>query len=464
MKSFVITLLALCAAASPATSANKRCEVWCDNTNNPGSCTSQAKSGLGACYTCGPYKTLSSEKLCDGKCADTASDAKNCGSCGNGCGSKKICSAGKCVKSVASALPSSSLKVTSSKAGSSSSVKSISSPKASSSKAVSSVPASSVKSTSSVKSASSTKPVSSSKSTSSPKPTSSATSTLSGSTSSTSTTSSSTQICSPRGVPGRQFALLAQGGVGYKYTPPIADIVPQEPLETQSAVFNTALLACEELCKREDTCRTIHISNTTSSPYLTCGLNAEPFNNATDFTYDSTSTDPQYSWVYNVTNWLSPWRVIDDAQFETGCLPPWTEIQPLGPSGPAAIVQTCDNSTACGPYMARLAASQTTNAGNDFSLGIEQSPAVIGGVAYYLSASIKGTSGSLKLVNTADPSATQVFTPTGNWETIQMNFTGVVGQFIEFVAFDDTAFDWSIGNVLAVTQADYAAGGTCFGC
>src|ERR1700753_736243 len=101
--------------ASPASNSNSKCNNWCQNTNFPDSCVSQAKNSLGPCYECGPYKTSSDGRLCDGVCADISSDVNNCGSCENECGSKHICSNGKCVKSTtSSSLASSSTKATSS--------------------------------------------------------------------------------------------------------------------------------------------------------------------------------------------------------------------------------------------------------------------------------------------------------------------------------------------------------------
>ncbi|KAF2665330.1 hypothetical protein BT63DRAFT_428302 [Microthyrium microscopicum] len=155
MKSFAILLLALGVAASPASSkAPKQCVDFCNDSSDTDTCVSQAKKGLGQCYTCGPFKTISSEKLCDGNCVDINTDNDNCGDCEQSCGSKKTCQNGRCVKTTSAVpTPTSSVKASSSAKPSSvpasSSVKPSSAP-VSSSKAPSSVPTSSIKPTSSV--------------------------------------------------------------------------------------------------------------------------------------------------------------------------------------------------------------------------------------------------------------------------------------------------------------------------
>jgi hypothetical protein len=77
------------AAATPAAQAVNKCKTWCDNTDFPGSCRSDAANATGPCYECGPYAppqpnpSTIEPKLCDGKCTDLKHDASNCGRCGN---------------------------------------------------------------------------------------------------------------------------------------------------------------------------------------------------------------------------------------------------------------------------------------------------------------------------------------------------------------------------------------------
>jgi len=95
-----ITLLLLAVfAPAQAGPGNSDCAHWCAaNFANPGSdCTSLAAHGGGPCYICGPRKTSPTEQLCDGKCSETSSDAKNCGACGKSCPTGAACQSSSCI-------------------------------------------------------------------------------------------------------------------------------------------------------------------------------------------------------------------------------------------------------------------------------------------------------------------------------------------------------------------------------
>ena len=92
---FVFLKINLARAAPPS---NSDCVKWCaSNFANAGAtCTSQAAHATGPCFTCGPKKTITSEKLCNGVCTNTASDKDNCNSCGNTCDLGFTCCSSSC--------------------------------------------------------------------------------------------------------------------------------------------------------------------------------------------------------------------------------------------------------------------------------------------------------------------------------------------------------------------------------
>jgi hypothetical protein len=52
--------------------------------------------GTGKTKTCGPVPCQTGLTPCSGQCVDTATDATNCGSCGNACAPGDICVNGAC--------------------------------------------------------------------------------------------------------------------------------------------------------------------------------------------------------------------------------------------------------------------------------------------------------------------------------------------------------------------------------
>jgi hypothetical protein len=61
------------------------CIQWCTQNlaREALSCIGLAALGTGPCYICGPHKSSPTEQLCSGSCAQTNTDNKNCGKCGN---------------------------------------------------------------------------------------------------------------------------------------------------------------------------------------------------------------------------------------------------------------------------------------------------------------------------------------------------------------------------------------------
>ncbi|KAF2664422.1 hypothetical protein BT63DRAFT_483139 [Microthyrium microscopicum] len=99
MKSLVYLLLAVCAVATPSASpaaVDSKCKSFCNNVSLPDDCLTAAATGTGPCYECGPYKTITDQKLCDEVCVSTTHDAANCGKCGNECEYGQICHNGIC--------------------------------------------------------------------------------------------------------------------------------------------------------------------------------------------------------------------------------------------------------------------------------------------------------------------------------------------------------------------------------
>jgi len=74
-------------ASLPSASQDLACAEWCITnlglTTGAGlDCVAKSLLGQGPCYTCGPYKAISTEQLCSKACVNIASDPKNCGACG----------------------------------------------------------------------------------------------------------------------------------------------------------------------------------------------------------------------------------------------------------------------------------------------------------------------------------------------------------------------------------------------
>ncbi|KAI9019661.1 hypothetical protein DFJ74DRAFT_707731 [Hyaloraphidium curvatum] len=82
------------AAPSPKSNPQATCAQWCAASFGPGgaspagrNCTSLAAQGGGPCYGCGPMQPArGTQAFCEAQCKDTASDAANCGGCGNAVG------------------------------------------------------------------------------------------------------------------------------------------------------------------------------------------------------------------------------------------------------------------------------------------------------------------------------------------------------------------------------------------
>ncbi|KAF2665347.1 hypothetical protein BT63DRAFT_458919 [Microthyrium microscopicum] len=435
MKSLVILLLALSAAASPAQQkdSSSRCKSWCDNTNKPGQCTSQANNGLGACYTCGPYKSLASEKLCDGNCADTASDAKNCGSCGNECGSKKMCSAGKCVKSTTS-----SVLITSS-------AKPVSSVKTTSA-ASSSKPASSSASTSSRPASTSSRPASTF---SSSKSASTASSSIVSSSSLSSVSASASSVSCPAATTAANtYAVATSGALGYRYVPPSSGTQISD-----STDLDTTIAECENLCSTTPSCQAFWVVKYSSQDTYICTISPAPYE-ASYFSYDSTLSDPQSTVVYSVTNWTPPANILANGDFENGCLAPFKSSSSFGPTGPAVQIVPCGQYGDCisGSYYALLAGQQSTTPPNtNYGVVLSGSPITTPGTAYTVTAWVKGTSGELWINDNQGAIPTDVISATGSWQQVSVGFTGAYGQSINFFAKVNTAsptqFEWRIDDI-----------------
>ena len=78
-------------AANPCPSPRIKCRGQC--------CAEGVTScqGTGKNKTCGPVPCQSGLTSCNGQCVDTATDATNCGSCGNTCNQGQSCVNGACV-------------------------------------------------------------------------------------------------------------------------------------------------------------------------------------------------------------------------------------------------------------------------------------------------------------------------------------------------------------------------------
>ncbi|KAF2672258.1 hypothetical protein BT63DRAFT_192442 [Microthyrium microscopicum] len=458
MKSFAAILLVLGAAASPAATQDSTCQKWCDNTNFPAQCSSQAKSNLGPCYTCGPYKTNTAAKLCDGLCADTSNDSKNCDSCENLCDANKTCSNGKCVKSAASQFSSSTPASTSSI--------SLTATVTSSARVSASSTASTTVKPSSSKTSSSTSSSKTSSSTSSSK-TSSSTS----SSKTSSSTSSSSISCALPTIPARTYALDVTLGSGnqqllfpgaYRYELRINTI-------PAPSTANAALTQCKALCSSQANCRTIAVYKYNDGSYL-CETWASAYSDGAMISPGSGDTTtgliPTKLDIYSVTNWAAPaGPILQNGQFANGCLEPWG-------TGAAPDIDYNFNDTAtffevlpCGSdcptssshylhftYVNNLPGVPLANMG----LSAATSPSITSGTTYTLSFWVKGNSGgSINVQDITNPNNTfdNTYAATGAWQHVTFNIVAEYNLQLFFQVHGTSLIDWYLADVSLLAVA-----------
>jgi len=439
MKSLVFLLLAFCkysiihrssldlltrvltgVAASPTSNSNSQCNTWCQNTNFPGSCASQAKDSLGPCYECGPYKTSSNEKLCDGVCADTSNDVKNCGSCENLCGSKQICSTGKCVKAT-----------TSSKSASSSTKHS----------------SSLILSSSSAKAPSSSHPPATS-------------------TSSTSTPPAASSCPTPAINKGYKHEVDAGPGCDYLG----AELGPTMDGNDEFYYFDIdptfskekGVPICAAACSAIADCQTFEWHNITNAPvpfYTFCEFNAAPYNASYLYCGETSSQTVSLS-LYSMTNWKKPGYNLQNAGFETGCLFPWqVDLEVGNATDFYAEVIPCDKSVKgdCieGDYYAHLYGGTPGVPKYDggrgpyaesFYVSLSNWPITTQGVNYTVTVWVKGLSGSLKM-NSLNGPTSQLESPTGEWQQIETWFIADYGYPLILTAIDGYVIDYYIDDI-----------------